>query len=60
MTTAGLGDIYPVKVAGMIVVCVQLLLSVIFTTVIFAKGLSHFGNSTVTSLLRTEQTDTQQ
>lgn len=38
----GFGEIHPSSWPSYIVVSVEMLLSVIYTTVIFAKGLSHF------------------
>lgn len=42
---AGFGDIHAVSIVSVLVVSVQLLLSVVYTTVIFVKGLAHFGAS---------------
>jgi len=47
MTTVGFGDIRSSQwYTDMLVIC-QMLLSVLYTTVIFSKGLSHFAGSTL-------------
>ena len=45
MTTAGFGDISPKSLITIPMVCLQLLLSVVFSTVILVKGLAHFGDT---------------
>eukprot|EP01119_Soliformovum_irregulare_P005400 TRINITY_DN17166_c0_g1_i1.p1 TRINITY_DN17166_c0_g1~~TRINITY_DN17166_c0_g1_i1.p1 ORF type:complete len:275 (+),score=24.14 TRINITY_DN17166_c0_g1_i1:102-926(+) len=42
MTTVGYGDIHGSVWYSMLVACLQMLLSVVYSTVIFAKGLAHF------------------
>mmetsp|Transcript_6013 Transcript_6013/g.9079 ORF Transcript_6013/g.9079 Transcript_6013/m.9079 type:complete len:190 (-) Transcript_6013:41-610(-) len=43
MSTVGYGDIYPVVWYTQLMVLSEAILSVVFTTVIFVKGLAHFG-----------------
>jgi len=47
MTTVGYGDISSDQWYTDIIVMTQMLLSVLYTTVIFSKGLSHFSGSTL-------------
>ncbi len=52
MTSTGFGDVHAVTLPAVVVVTLQMLLSVLFTTVILSKGLSHFSESTPAMITR--------
>jgi len=59
MSTVGLGDISPISWTTQCVVMIEILLAVLYTTVIFARGLSYFSGDSPSSrsLLPTSETD---